>query len=443
MSSLQHIKVNAPSVSFVTLGCAKNEVDTARMKERVLDAGFVLADDPAQAQAVVVNTCSFIQSATEESLEAIFDAAGLPNIINGGALIVSGCMPARYGDTLGEELSEASAFVPCSKEDDIAQVIAKALKLTELPRKASSLNAHATELLYDDGQYFAYVKISDGCNRFCSYCTIPYIRGRYHSFTYEEINSQVAKQVASGKREIVLIAQDTGRWGDDFDEDLSLAWLMDSLANTYPDVWFRVMYVQPEGISDELLHVIASHENICSYLDIPLQHVNPSILKAMNRSGSREEFISLCDHVRSVIPDITLRTTLIAGFPGETEEMFEELCDFVQEALFDYVGVFPYSREEGTRAYNLSNQVDEDEKNLRAQRLRDLADDCCTPNIAERIGQRHQVLIEGCEEDGQLFGRCQSQAPEVDGVTYVHAGSPGEFTTVVITDTLMYEMEGE
>ena len=287
------------------------------------------------------------------------------------------------------------------------------------------------------------MKSSDGCDRFCSYCTIPYIRGRYHSFPYEQVCQDVADRVAEGVREVVLIAQDTGRWGQDFDEPSSLGTLAGKLADEFPDTWFRIMYIQPEGITDELLATVAGHDNICNYFDIPLQHVQPHILKAMHRKGSREEYEQLMEHVRDMVPGVTLRTTLIAGFPGETEDDFDELCDFVEEGLFDYIGVFAYSREEGTRAYDLPDQVEDDEKAFRAQRLRDLADDVCTPLIASRVGSTVDVLVEGTEEDGQLFGRAMCQAPEVDGVTYVDQGKPGEIVRVKIADTLLYEMEGE
>lgn len=428
----------APAVAFITLGCAKNEVDTAHMQEKLTQAGFCLADDPACAHAVVINTCSFIQNATEESLEAIFDAADLPNVREGAALIVAGCMPARYGEGLSNELSEASAFVPCSREDDIVAVVSGALGLSGvLPGNSSA----PTPLR--DGSVFAYVKISDGCDRFCSYCTIPYIRGRYHSFSYDVVRDEVAARIQAGAREIVLIAQDTGRWGTDFEIPSSLAQLVSLLADEFSDTWFRVMYIQPEGLTDSLLDAVASHDNVCNYFDIPLQHVDPTLLKAMNRTGSREEFEARIAYVEQRVPNVTLRTTLIAGFPGETDEQFDSLCDFVEEGLFDYVGVFPYSREEGTRAYDLPGQVDEDEKIDRAQRLRDLADTVCTPRIAERIGRCMDILVEGVEEDGQLFGRAMCQAPEVDGVTYVAAGKPGDIRAVTISDTLLYEMEGE
>lgn len=427
-------------ISLITMGCAKNEVDSAAMARALSEAGYDTSASPDEADVVIVNTCSFIQSATEESLEAIFEAAALPAVERGdAALIVAGCMPARYGDDLAEELTEARAFVPCSKEDDIVAVVDGILgyvRGTEpLPRTASA-PAQA-------GPVFAYVKISDGCDRFCSYCTIPAIRGRYHSFPFEDIYREVERARADGAREIDLIAQDTGRWGQDLPGDRDLAWLVNELSEAFPDTWFRVMYLQPEGVTDALLSVMAVRDNVCPYLDIPLQHVSAPLLRAMNRAGSAEKFHELIERIRAAVPDITLRTTLIAGFPGETDEQFEALCDFVAEEPFDYVGVFPYSREEGTAAFDLPGQLDEEEKAERAQVLRDAADACCVPRIAERIGRVMPVLVEGCEEDGQRYGRAQCQAPEVDGVTFVSEGEPGDVVEIVIADTLLYEMEGE
>lgn len=249
--------------------------------------------------------------------------------------------------------------------------------------------------------------------------------------------------VRHGVKEIDLIAQDTGRWGTDFDDPSSLAELLCRLAEEFPETWFRVMYLQPEGVTDEVLNVMCEHDNICSYLDIPLQHVNERILREMNRSGSRARFEELVNHVRDLVPDVTLRTTLIAGFPGETEEMFEELLDFVSEGLFDYVGVFAYSREEGTRSFSYPDQIEDEVKIERAQSIRDAADAASSALVAQRIGSTFDVLIEGIEEDGQVYGRARCQAPEVDGVTYVSSGSPGDIVSVRIVDTLMYEMEGE
>lgn len=422
------------SVHILTMGCAKNEVDSDNMRVRLSAAGYRMVEEPEDAQAVIVNTCSFIQSATEESLQAIFEMAGLPGMETGDAkLIVAGCMPARYGDDLASELNEASAFVPCSKEDDIVAILDALFphrsKLEEV--------ASAPEVLS------AYVKISDGCNRFCSYCSIPYIRGRYHSFPFDRIDADVAAQIARGAREIVLIAQDTGRWGDDFEEPSTLAWLMSTLAQKYPQTWFRVMYLQPEGITDELLGAMRAHENICSYLDIPFQHANERILSRMNRKGSAAEYLKLIAHIREMVPGITLRTTFIAGFPGESEDDFQELCDFVEDIDFDYVGVFPYSLEEGTRAATFDDQIDDDVKIERAQAVRDIADAISRERVASRVGSQLDVLVLGSEEDGQLFGRAKCQAPDVDGVVYVHQGEIGDIVRVTINDTLMYEMEGE
>ncbi len=426
---------------IITLGCAKNEVDSAHMKSRILEAGYRFVEDPEQADAVIVNTCSFIQSATEESIEAIFELADLESVASGDAhLVVAGCMPARYGADLETELSEVRAFVPCSREDDIAQVLDGLFFAGGIDAAPACTRE---EVHADQDGVFAYVKISDGCDRWCSYCTIPIIRGPYHSYSYETIRTQVHAHADSGKSEIILIAQDTGRWGKDFEEPQSLAWLLECLAQEFEQVWFRVLYLEPEGVTDELLDVMVRHSNICNYLDIPLQHVDADILKSMNRSGSREKFEALLDRITQRVPDITLRTTLIVGFPGETEEQFDDLCDFVESSPFSYIGAFAYSREEGTRAYAMSDQVDEDDKVERLQQIRDIADAVCSARVAQRVGMQFPVLVEGGEEDGQLYGRTQAQAPDVDGVTYLNAGTPGDFVNASIIDTLMYEMEGE
>lgn len=427
------------SVAFVTMGCAKNEVDTSHMQARLLSAGYEISDDPERADAIIVNTCSFIQSATEESIEAILDAAGIDSVVRGDAkLIVAGCMPARYGSELYSELPEVSAFVTCAEEESIVSVVDAQFGIERI----SPSSAFAQGGFLPEGTVSAYVKISDGCDRFCAYCAIPYIRGRYHSFPLVDIVSEVEDLVSSGVREIVLIAQDTGRWGKDFEKPSTLATLVDTLASQFSKTWFRIMYIQPEGVTDELIDVIARYDNVCSYFDIPFQHANAELLRSMNRSGDTESHLKLLERIRKRIPDAALRTTLIAGYPGETDAAFEELCDFVEEAPLDYVGVFAYSREEGTRAYDLDNQIDEDEKLSRAQTLRDLADAVCAPRIASRIGSIADVLVCGVEEDGQLFGRTKWQAPDVDGVTYIDGGLPGEFVKTRIEDALLYEMEG-
>lgn len=424
------------SVAFITMGCAKNEVDTYTMSTKLKRAGYTIIDTPEQADVVIVNTCSFIQSATEESIETILDVSQYDSIMSGaGHLVVAGCMPARYGEDLTRELPEARAFVPCSKEDDIVEVLDKLFDITR-----SSADSDK-DVLDEAAPLSMYVKISDGCNRFCSFCSIPYIRGRYHSFTFQDIYANISDLVSRGTKEIVLIAQDTGRWGDDFKEKSSLASLIDRLALVFPTTWFRVMYIQPEGITDELLDVIARRTNVCNYLDIPFQHVNAQVLKRMRRRGSAQEYDELCRHIREKIPDCIIRTTFIVGFPGESDDDFEELCNYVEEADLDYIGIFPYSREEGTRAYDLENQVPEEVKMQRARQLRELADCVCTPRMAARIGSNASVLMLGYDEDGMLYGRTAFQAPDVDGCTFVDRGTPGEVANVTITDSLLYELE--
>ena len=239
----------------------------------------------------------------------------------------------------------------------------------------------------------------------------------------------------------MLIAQDSGIWGLDLKPRENLASLLKRLAEAYPDTWFRVMYLQPAGMTDELLDVMAAHDNICKYFDIPLQHCDSAILKSMNRSGSRAEYEQMVARIRQRIPGVALRTTLIVGYPGETEEQFEDLCDFVSEAEFDYVGIFAYSPEDGTPAAELPDQIDEDTKQARLQELRDIADSVSSSVVSQRIGTSMDILVLGCEEDGQLYGRAQCQAPDVDGVTYLENGTVGEIHTVTISDTLLYEME--
>lgn len=420
------------TVAFLTLGCAKNEVDTADMQEALVSAGFDIVDINDPADAIVINTCAFIQPAIEESIDTILEIAGLEEVASGSTkLIVVGCMPSRFGEELIPEFPEVSHFIPCANEDSLVDVVSQALQ-------NPNVESRTVEFSYNPSEY---VKISDGCSRHCAFCTIPSIRGPYHSFTFDSIYSDIAQKVKGGAKEIVLIAQDSGMWGLDLEPRESLASLLRRLASSFPTTWFRVLYLEPVGVTDELISVISEYDNICNYLDIPFQHCDPAILKSMNRSGSRKEFEQLIHRIRQSIPDITLRTTLIVGYPGETDEQFEDLCDFISEAQLDYVGVFAYSREEGTKAASLPDQIDEDTKQERLQTIRDLADAVSAQKIAQRIGEKVNILVLGAEEDGQLYGRCQSQAPEVDGVTYIENASIGQFVSATITDTLLYEME--
>lgn len=435
------------SVAFVTLGCAKNEVDTDKMEARLDAAGFSIVDDLANADLIIVNTCAFLVSAVDEGLEVIFDLVNGRNELGGHAkILVAGCMPSRYGDELSEALSEVDGFVSVADEEHIVQQARRALGLADVEAR----DVLATKERFAS-KPSAYVKISDGCDRFCSYCMIPYIRGRYHSYPMEEIMSEVSELVDAGTREIVFIGQDTGIWGRDLDAPSSLADLLEAAATRFPDTWFRVLYVQPEGIDDRLLDCMREHDNICSYLDMPLQHADADVLKAMNRSGSAQSYLQLLEHVRSRVPGIVCRTTFMAGFPQETDEQFQTLLDFAQAARFDYAGVFPYSPEEGSAAAEFEGQIDEDVKIERAQQLLDVCEAIGRASCESRVGDEVTVLVEGYgNADGvhEALCRFSGQAPEVDGQVHVPVSSPDElpvgvFATVRITDSFFFELEGE
>lgn len=415
------------------------------MQERLQKAGIAVTGDLTGSDIVIVNTCSFIQAAVEESIDAILDVLNDEYISeNNVPVVVAGCMPARYGDDLSRELTEASSFVPCSKEDDIVEVVRECLGTEATGSETIStadVGAQPEDASKGRDELFSYVKISDGCDRFCTYCTIPYIRGRYHSFSEESIKKEVRKLVGDGTKEVVLIGQDTGIWGHDLEGEGDLSTLLAHLAEAFPDTWFRVMYTQPENVTDALLDAMREHGNIASYLDIPFQHCSSSILESMNRKGSPQEFLELLYRVKSKVPGIAVRTTLMVGFPGETEEDFEKLVEFVEDAEFDYVGIFSYSQEEGTKAASMPDQVDEGDKEARLSRLRDIADSVSNAAIAKRTGSEVCVLIEGAEDDGQLYGRSYLQAPEVDGVTYIDSGDVAAIVNARIEDTLFYDME--
>ena len=378
-----------PRIAFVTLGCAKNEVDTDKMQARLAAAGFSIVDDVDDADLVIVNTCAFLASAVEEGLEVIFDLVGRENAAGRELkVLVAGCMPARYGDDLAAELVEAAGFLAADDEDNVVEEVTRLLDGdVSLVRADRSLIRHA----YPTS---AYVKISDGCDRFCSYCMIPHIRGRYRSYPLSRIDDEVAELVCNGVREIVLIGQDTGIWGHDFEEPSTTATLVRTLAHRYPDTWFRLLYVQPEGIDDELLDVIATYPNVCPYLDMPLQHVNAEVLARMNRSGNAKDILALLDHVRDRVPDIKIRTTLMAGFPGETEDEFTQTLAFLERCAFASVHVFPYSVREGTKAAAMPGQLDQQTKTARAERAKQAAETLSAAYRKQFVGRTLYALPE-------------------------------------------------
>ena len=330
-------------ILFITLGCAKNEVDTDRMRALLLAAGFAEADGVDDADAAIVNTCSFLASATEESVEATLELADArAEGVRSCPIIMCGCVPSRYGDDLPEQLPEVAAFVKADDEDGIVGVVADVLGISVA---APVLDAGA--MLRTVQGASAFVKISEGCDRFCAFCAIPYIRGRYHSRPADEIVAEVSALMEQGVREVILIGQDTGIWGSDFEGDQTLAKLLVRVAEAVRPYsgWVRVLYLQPEGMTDELIAAIRDTPEVLPYIDIPIQHCSERVLKAMGRSGDPEQLHALFARLRDEIPGMVLRTTGMAGFPGETDEEADELYDFIEAEEFDYTSVFAYSQE--------------------------------------------------------------------------------------------------
>ncbi|WP_321970728.1 30S ribosomal protein S12 methylthiotransferase RimO [Paratractidigestivibacter sp.] len=431
-------------VLYVTLGCAKNEVDTDRMRALLNAAGFGETLDVDDADIAIVNTCSFLASATEESLEATLELAeGRAEGVRELPIVMCGCVPSRYGDELPEQLPEVAAFVKAEDEDDIVSVVSVVLGVE------ASAQGGGSALRTVEGAS-AFVKISEGCDRFCTFCAIPYIRGRYYSRSAEEICSEVEALLAGGVREIVLIGQDTGIWGSDLKGDETLAKLLTRVAEVVRpyDGWVRVLYLQPEGMTDELIAAIRDTPEVLPYIDIPIQHCSERVLSAMNRSGDPQQLHDLFRRLREEIPGMVLRTTGMAGFPGETDEEADELYDFIEAEEFDYTSVFAYSQEDGTAAAEMEGQVDEDTKLERTQRLIDLVEELGFSATAKHVGERTRVIIDGVEEgEGgvELIGHAWFQAPDCDGAVHIQSGEAavGDVVTVDLVDSFCYEMVGK
>lgn len=436
------------SLLYITLGCAKNEVDTDRMRALLDAADYQEVDSAQDADAVVINTCSFLASATSESIETTLALAEeVKEGVRAARIIMCGCVPSRYGDQLPQELPEVSAFVRADEEDGIVAVVDEVLGVErDMPSFIPNIKRTV------EGSV-AYVKISDGCDRFCSFCAIPYIRGRYHSRPADRIIAEARELVAGGVKEIVLIGQDTGIWGKDFKDQVdgpaNLAQLLVALAEELrpQHVWIRVLYLQPEGMTGEFIAAIRDTPEVLPYIDIPVQHCNERVLKSMHRSGSEQQLDELFARLRSEIPGMVIRTTSLVGFPGETDEEAEQMLAFMDRNSFDYTSVFAYSREEGTRAAEMDDQVDEDVKLERAQKALDLAEALGFAATASHVGETAEVIIDGIEEnDGfsEFIGHAWFQAPDSDGAVHldIEEACIGDIVTVEFTDSFCYELVG-
>ena len=430
---------------LVTLGCAKNEVDSDRMRALLVSAGLEETDSAEEADVAIVNTCSFLASATEESVEATLELAEAASEgVRSLPIVMCGCVPSRYGDALADELPEVAAFVRAEDEDGIVGVVSEVLGVS------AEEGGEASGPLRTVEGASAYVKISEGCDRFCTFCAIPYIRGRYRSRPAPEIVAEVTALMEGGVREVVLIGQDTGVWGSDLGEGQTLAALLGEVAAAVRPYggWVRVLYLQPEGMTDALVAAIRDTPEVLPYIDIPIQHCSERVLKAMGRSGSPEELRALFSRLRTEIPGMVLRTTGMAGFPGETDEEADELYDFIAEEGFDYCSVFAYSQEEGTRAAAMEDQVDEAVKLERTQRLVDLTEQLGFAATAAHVGERVRVIVDGVEEGEngpELIGHAWFQAPDSDGAVHIPFGEAtvGDVVTVDLVDSFCYELVGE
>ncbi len=439
----------AYTVGMVSLGCAKNQVDGEVLMASLKNAGFTTVDDAALADIAIVNTCGFIESAKRESIEEILELAALKKEGKIKKLVITGCLSERYQKEMHQELPEADAVLGIGANGDIAPLLTKMMEentyVESFPDKARMPLCGDRELTTPS--YFAYVKIAEGCDNRCSYCAIPLIRGGYRSRTMESIETECKGLVANGAKELVLIAQDTSRYGIDLYGEYSLAKLMARLCRIDGLRWLRVLYCYPDSITDELLDTMAREEKIVKYIDLPLQHASGPILKAMNRRGDRQSLTALMNKIRERVPGVVLRTTLITGFPGETEEDFTELAEFVKDVKFQRLGCFAYSQEEGTPAAELPGQLDEEVKAHRAELIMDRQMEIMERQGMELIGKTLEVLVEGYDRYAECwFGRSWRDAPDVDGKIFFTTGGKrprlGSFVQVRVEDCMDCDLTG-
>lgn len=437
------------SVGMVSLGCSKNQVDAERMLYKIKEAGHRLVGDAALADIAIINTCGFIQSAKEEAIETILEFAELKKEGRIKKIIITGCLAERYREEILKEIPEADGVIGIGCNDDIVSVIDEIEKGETVVRFDKKENLSVTgERIQTTLPFFAYLKVAEGCSNCCTYCAIPQIRGKFRSVPMEDVVAEAKELAESGVRELIVIAQDSTRYGQDLYGKLMLPELLKKLCEISELKWIRVLYCYPERITDELLHVMASEEKIVKYMDIPIQHCNGEILKRMNRSGDNESLRKLMAHIREEVPGIILRTTLITGFPGETEEQFEELAEFVRDVKFDRLGCFPYSAEEDTPAASFDGQIDDDVKAHRADVIMEEQMRVVDRKNVELRGKILEVVTEGYDRYGDCyFGRSAMDAPDIDGKIFFKSPDRklviGKFVNVRIDDILDYDLIGE
>lgn len=436
-------------ILFVSLGCDKNLTDTETMLGMLTEHGHQIVDSETEAEAIVINTCCFIHDAKEESIQTILEMAEYKKEGNCKALIVTGCLAQRYQQEILDEIEEVDAVLGTTSYDKIVEAIEKAaegeksLELNDL----DALPLVDSKRVITTGGYFAYLKIAEGCDKHCTYCVIPKIRGNFRSVPMERLLKEATVLVEQGVKELILVAQETTLYGKDIYGEKSLPKLLKELCRISGLRWIRILYCYPEEITDELIQVIKEEDKICKYLDLPIQHACDDILKRMGRRTSKAQLIEIIEKLRKEIPEIALRTTLITGFPGETKEQHEELMEFIDEMEFDRLGVFTYSPEEDTPAARMENQIDEEVKEDRQADLMELQQEIAFDLAEDMIGREVLVMIEGKVADENAYvGRTYKDAPNVDGLIFVESDEElmsGDFAKVRVTGALEYDLIGE
>ena len=435
-------------IAMVSLGCPKNQVDAEVMLKRLANAGFEITPAEAEADAIIINTCGFIEAAKAEAIENILEASHYKTDGKCKALIVTGCLAERYRDDVTEEIPEVDVCVGIGSNSNIAEIVKNAIegKKQNCYGEKEDLQLGGDRIL--GGYPFStYLKVAEGCDNCCTYCAIPKIRGRMRSRSIEDCVAEAKKLAFEGVTELIVVAQDTTAYGTDLYGEPKLAELLSELCKVKGIHWIRTLYTYPDKITDGLLDAIAKEEKLVKYLDIPLQHINGEILKKMNRKGDKNSISALIDKIRAKIPDITLRTTLITGFPGETEEQFCELAEFVKEKRFDRLGCFTYSAEDGTLAAEFSDQIDEQTKNDRMENIMELQMTIAAGKNEQKQGSITEVIIEGWDDYIKCyFGRTVADAPEIDGKIFFMSTKPlkiGDYVKVRINDSIDYDLLGE
>ena len=435
-------------VGMVSLGCSKNQVDAERMLYKIKEAGYQLVGDAALADVVIVNTCGFIESAKQEAIETILEFAALKKEGRIKKIIITGCLAERYKSEVLSEIPEADAVIGIGSNDKICSVIDKVMGGEQFSCFDSKLDLKLTGgRVQTTLPFYSYLKIADGCSNCCSYCAIPSIRGKNRSVPMEELVKEASELAENGVRELIVIAQDTTRYGEDLYGKPCLPELLEKLCAIPQLKWIRVLYCYPERISDELLDVMAREEKLVKYIDMPIQHCDGEILRKMNRPGDEEFLRKLVAKIRERVPGIILRTTLITGFPGETEEQFERLADFVRNMEFDRLGCFPYSAEEGTKAAEMDGQLDEETKQHRADIIMEQQMMIMGAKNQLMRDKEIETLVEGFDRYGECyFGRSASDAPEIDGKIFFTSKRrlvPGIFVKVHINEVMDYDLIGD